>query len=32
VKIENGVEEPLQDGYSWRKYGQKNILNAKYPR
>ncbi|BAU00630.1 WRKY transcription factor 53 WRKY DNA-binding protein [Vigna angularis] len=32
VKIQNGVEEPLQDDYSWRKYGQKNILNAKYPR
>ncbi|XP_014520499.1 probable WRKY transcription factor 53 [Vigna radiata var. radiata] len=32
VKIHNGVEEPLQDDYSWRKYGQKNILNAKYPR
>lgn len=29
VKIENGV---LNDGYSWRKYGQKDILSAKYPR
>ncbi|KAL3039883.1 hypothetical protein AAZX31_01G210400 [Glycine max] len=32
VKIENGVEGPLEDGYSWRKYGQKDILSAKYPR
>ncbi|KAF3779681.1 putative WRKY transcription factor 30 [Nymphaea thermarum] len=23
---------PLDDGYSWRKYGQKDILGAKYPR
>ncbi|GJM93684.1 hypothetical protein PR202_ga10266 [Eleusine coracana subsp. coracana] len=23
---------PLDDGLSWRKYGQKDILNAKYPR
>ncbi|RLN22462.1 putative WRKY transcription factor 53 [Panicum miliaceum] len=23
---------PLDDGLSWRKYGQKNILGAKYPR
>ncbi|KAI4307145.1 hypothetical protein L6164_030362 [Bauhinia variegata] len=27
-----GVEGPLDDGYSWRKYGQKDILGAKYPR
>ncbi|XP_059434019.1 probable WRKY transcription factor 53 [Corylus avellana] len=27
-----GLEGPLDDGYSWRKYGQKDILNAKYPR
>lgn len=27
-----GIEEPLVDGYSWRKYGQKDILGAKYPR
>ncbi|XP_008791438.1 probable WRKY transcription factor 53 [Phoenix dactylifera] len=27
-----GVEGPLDDGYSWRKYGQKEILGAKYPR
>ncbi|KAK4741236.1 hypothetical protein SAY87_024824 [Trapa incisa] len=33
VKIspEAGLEGP-QDGYSWRKYGQKDILLAKYPR
>ncbi|XP_042501212.1 probable WRKY transcription factor 70 [Macadamia integrifolia] len=23
---------PIEDGYSWRKYGQKEILNAKFPR
>ncbi|CAO2149440.1 unnamed protein product [Urochloa humidicola] len=23
---------PADDGYSWRKYGQKDILGAKYPR
>ena len=27
-----GVEGPLDDGYSWRKYGQKDILGALYPR
>ncbi|OVA01933.1 DNA-binding WRKY [Macleaya cordata] len=27
-----GHEGPLDDGYSWRKYGQKDILGAKYPR
>ncbi|TKY71019.1 WRKY transcription factor 41 [Spatholobus suberectus] len=32
VKIENGVEGHLVDGYSWRKYGQKDILSSKYPR
>ncbi|GER41493.1 WRKY transcription factor [Striga asiatica] len=29
VSSENG---PLNDGYSWRKYGQKDILGAKHPR
>ncbi|XP_043705508.1 probable WRKY transcription factor 70 [Telopea speciosissima] len=24
--------KPIEDGHSWRKYGQKEILNAKYPR
>ncbi|KAL6979477.1 WRKY Transcription Factor [Sarracenia purpurea var. burkii] len=32
VCSENGVEGPIDDGYSWRKYGQKDILGAKYPR
>ncbi|KAL2347971.1 hypothetical protein Fmac_001971 [Flemingia macrophylla] len=32
VNIDNGFEGPLHDGYSWRKYGQKDILSAKYPR
>ncbi|XP_008775571.1 probable WRKY transcription factor 41 [Phoenix dactylifera] len=27
-----GVEGPLDDGHSWRKYGQKDILGATYPR
>ncbi|MCL7030091.1 hypothetical protein MKW94_026935 [Papaver nudicaule] len=27
-----GLEGPLDDGYGWRKYGQKDILGAKYPR
>lgn len=26
------LEGPLDDGYSWRKYGQKQILKAKHPR
>lgn len=26
------VEGPLDDGYSWRKYGQKEILGALHPR
>lgn len=32
VNPENGLEGPTDDGYSWRKYGQKDILGAKYPR
>ncbi|XP_027338921.1 probable WRKY transcription factor 53 [Abrus precatorius] len=32
VKPGVGVEGPLDDGYSWRKYGQKDILGAMYPR
>ncbi|KAI3979241.1 hypothetical protein MKX01_003671 [Papaver californicum] len=27
-----GLERPLNDGYGWRKYGQKDILGATYPR
>ncbi|XP_074576256.1 transcription factor WRKY19-like [Curcuma longa] len=27
-----GVEFPVDDGCSWRKYGQKDILGAKHPR
>eukprot|EP00262_Sarcandra_glabra_P012447 TRINITY_DN320_c0_g1_i2.p1 TRINITY_DN320_c0_g1~~TRINITY_DN320_c0_g1_i2.p1 ORF type:complete len:265 (+),score=20.78 TRINITY_DN320_c0_g1_i2:25-819(+) len=27
-----GHEGPLEDGFSWRKYGQKDILGAKFPR
>ncbi|CAK7348750.1 unnamed protein product [Dovyalis caffra] len=34
VKIRSGtgLEGPLDDGYSWRKYGQKDILGANFPR
>ncbi|XP_057786422.1 probable WRKY transcription factor 41 isoform X2 [Salvia miltiorrhiza] len=34
VKIEasSDSELPHEDGYAWRKYGKKAILNAKYPR
>ncbi|KAL3645738.1 WRKY transcription [Castilleja foliolosa] len=32
VNSENGLDGPSDDGYSWRKYGQKDILGAKYPR
>ncbi|CAN4077598.1 unnamed protein product [Withania somnifera] len=32
VSADNGFEGPTDDGYSWRKYGQKDILGAKYPR
>ncbi|KAL5727076.1 WRKY Transcription Factor [Ranunculus cassubicifolius] len=28
----NGPEGPHEDGHSWRKYGQKDILGAKHPR
>nr|QWQ79487.1 WRKY65 [Juglans sigillata] len=27
-----GLEGPVDDGYSWRKYGQKEILGASFPR
>ncbi|KAI3675960.1 hypothetical protein L1987_85556 [Smallanthus sonchifolius] len=32
VRPEIGLEVPPNDGYMWRKYGQKEILHAKYPR
>lgn len=32
VSSENGLDGPNDDGYSWRKYGQKDILGATYPR
>ncbi|XP_020675371.2 probable WRKY transcription factor 53 [Dendrobium catenatum] len=28
----SAMEIPLDDGHSWRKYGQKDILGAKFPR
>ncbi|XVF10435.1 hypothetical protein REPUB_Repub07fG0182700 [Reevesia pubescens] len=32
VSSESPLEGPHDDGFSWRKYGQKDILGAKYPR
>ncbi|KAG6409830.1 hypothetical protein SASPL_127872 [Salvia splendens] len=32
VGPEVGIEGQLDDGYGWRKYGQKDILGAKHPR
>ncbi|XP_027341426.1 probable WRKY transcription factor 41 [Abrus precatorius] len=32
VSCESGLEGSHEDGYNWRKYGQKDILGAKYPR
>ena len=32
VSAGSSLEGPPHDGHSWRKYGQKDILGAKYPR
>ena len=34
MRVSPGIrlEGHLDDGFSWRKYGQKDILGAKYPR
>ncbi|KAG8047061.1 hypothetical protein GUJ93_ZPchr0008g12477 [Zizania palustris] len=32
VSATGGTEGPVDDGHSWRKYGQKDILGAKHPR
>ncbi|WCJ26483.1 WRKY DNA-binding protein 30 [Euphorbia peplus] len=32
ISSDNGLEGAHDDGYNWRKYGQKDILGAKYPR
>lgn len=32
VSAAGGAEGPGEDGHSWRKYGQKDILGAKHPR
>ncbi|KAJ0602501.1 putative transcription factor WRKY family [Helianthus annuus] len=32
ISTENGLEGNTDDGYSWRKYGQKDILGSKFPR
>ncbi|KAI3950382.1 hypothetical protein MKW92_038875 [Papaver armeniacum] len=29
---QSGLEEPVYDGYSWRKYGHKDIYGANHPR
>ncbi|KAK7302441.1 hypothetical protein RJT34_13331 [Clitoria ternatea] len=31
VSFDSGLEGAHEDGYNWRKYGQKDILGAKYP-
>lgn len=32
ISTDTGLEGNTDDGYSWRKYGQKDILGAKFPR
>ncbi|KAI3950390.1 hypothetical protein MKW92_038883 [Papaver armeniacum] len=32
VSAQTGLQEPIDDGYAWRKYGQKNILESKHHR
>ena len=32
ISSNGSLEGVLNDGYSWRKYGQKDILGAKFPR
>lgn len=32
ISPERGLEGPQDDVFSWRKYGQKDILGAKFPR
>lgn len=32
ISTDNGLEGNTDDHYSWRKYGQKDILGAKFPR
>ncbi|KAI3687452.1 hypothetical protein L1987_81148 [Smallanthus sonchifolius] len=32
IRSGNGLEDNVDDGYNWRKYGQKDILGAKFPR
>ncbi|KAI3832030.1 hypothetical protein MKX03_006404 [Papaver bracteatum] len=32
VSAQTGLQGPIDDGYAWRKYGQKNILEAKHRR
>ena len=32
VRVSSAGDHPADDGHSWRKYGQKEILGAKHPR
>ncbi|KMZ67485.1 hypothetical protein ZOSMA_267G00390 [Zostera marina] len=32
VNLAKGLAESLEDGYHWKKYGQKNILGTKHPK
>jgi len=32
VSCDSSLEGPNEDGYNWRKYGQKDILGTKHPR
>jgi len=32
VRVSSAGDHPDDDGHSWRKYGQKEILGAKHPR
>ncbi|XP_010538825.1 PREDICTED: probable WRKY transcription factor 53 isoform X2 [Tarenaya hassleriana] len=32
ISPERGLDGPQDDGYNWRKYGQKDILGARFPR
>jgi hypothetical protein len=31
-RADGNTNQPPDDGYTWRKYGQKDILGSRYPR